>query len=535
MSFWDVLLKNLVLAHVLLPCITLAIILAVSLAVPRRRELARFIALQGALLSVACGFSILLRFSSQHPLPESTTFSQMITGEAWRPWPHAPTVYLAVGVDGLNLWHLVSLPCVTLSLLLWEAPRALWRPRDFCFLLGMVDGALLAFAARDMLLIAMGGAVSFVSLLLWIQPKADAPFKGSTGSLRGVILWGVVSGAAILFGTGLALVSLLQSQELKQVAEPLITTDIDAIAFETPNVARSFVPSQMAWRQQASGIFLAACIAALTCAGVWPLQEALVRSLSQMNNGPKIAMLCGLMPLGSYCTARILVPLLGDFIARAQGWIIGPLLLSLIWHLGLLCYSESSQDGPLRLTLASQLLAITGAMTGTVDGLCGAILVSLSAVWAYAAWLMFGNAPGSQVDSGRSSTVIQRLPPTAGHRCALALLAGCPGGGMFAGLWLISQGVLHGVQTRLISGVLLVGLIGLIWLLLAGNASYRSRREAVHEGSTRNRLWNGVGAAGLIAISLAAGILQARIVEKSSRNAQLISSLVAPVPVEEGQ
>ena len=107
---------------------------------------------------------------------------------------------------------------------------------------------------------------------------------------------------------------------------------------------------------------------------------------------------------------------------------------------------------------------------------------------------------------------------------------------MFAGLWLIATSIFQGVQTRVLSGVTLVVLFGLIWLLLAGSAFRRQREEraAVVEPA-KFVLWNHAGAVCLIAIILAAGMLPAKVIERSLHNASLISGLVVPAPAANGE
>jgi hypothetical protein len=462
-----------------------------------------------------------------------------VSGFDWQPWVGAARVQIAVGIDGLNLWQLVTLPIVGLSILVWESSRGTWRTRDFACLSGVLLGSMLAFAARDLVLLGSGAAVAFLSLLMWVRPMNDAPIASRAVAMRGMIIWGVVAGGAFLFGSALAVVSLRQVQEQKLIADPDVTSGIDDVAFQTPSIARSFGRSQLAWGQQVGGTFLAWSVAALACAGAWPLQESLVGGLRQMEIGPRLAWLCGLMPLGTYLLIRVFTPLLGEFVALGQALIIAPVVMSLFWHLGMLAHGEIPRDGPLRLALSAHLLAIVGAVTGTASGFCGAVLISLSAGWSYAAWCLLGGIDGSQPlpssDIGILKASSRNGPQFAGQWIALSLLAGCPGSGMFAGLCLLGAGIIEGLQLRFLPGAALLALFGLMWLLLVGHAFRCVRNDGDRLDRPSFVAWKGAGGLCLLAVVIASGIASGQIVDRSRHTAGLISDRVVPAPLPEAE
>ncbi len=351
MTFWDVLFDNLVLVHVLLPCVAGVVVCLL----PRRKTgIARFLVFQMSLLSVACGIAMLLRFDASQPGAESPMLAQMATFHVWQPVKQIPAIRLAVGVDGLNLWYLISLPWVVLSLLLWESTKREWGRRDFICLTWATAGTLLAFAARDLMLLATGASVAFLSILAWSRHTTNSSPRQQARSVQGLAAWGVATAAVFLFGAAVGGVSSLQMQEQGRTEVPSVPLEIDELVFGVPVLAKTFPRSQEVWRQQGSTIYLAWCAAALLCVGAVPMQEVLLCSLQRLTPAPRAIVLSGLIPIGGYLLARITLPMLGTIVVVGQGWITWPVLFSLVWHLAKTGHGIDLNEGVLRLTLSAQ-------------------------------------------------------------------------------------------------------------------------------------------------------------------------------------
>ncbi len=504
MRFWDVLLEYLVLAHVLLPWVIVAIVGCLR---SRGMDATRFVVLQGCLLWVSCGIAIVMRFDSAMPLADPPAISQMVKSIAWRPLADGSPIMLGVGVDGLSLWYLVMLPWLALSIVLWESARRTWVRRDFITLLFAAAGIALALAAMDFLLLAIGGTISLLSVVLWNRPSLVSARS------RGEVIWGVAVAAAFLFGTAVAVVAAIQVQVQNHVADPALTTGINDLVFGLPRMALDSERAHVAWKQLAGSMFLAWSVAILLCVGSWPMQESLIRSLLRMECGPRLVIVCGLLPLGNWLLMRCFLPLLGEFVGGGQGWVIGPVLVSLMWQLAMLTAVDSASEGMLRLTMSAQLLAIVGGITGTEAGICGGIILSLTSGWAYAAWCL-----GAPVDESASPHPVQWL--------ALLLLAGCPGGGVFAGFWLIAAGIMFGANQGIMSGVVLLATLGLLWMLLAGSVFRIARSRVAESPRSAVKPFSLAGAGLMLAAIVLSGVQTAKVERQIAHDVEIVSRQV---------
>jgi hypothetical protein len=510
MRFWDALLDNLVLVHVLIPCVTWA-----AIRCWRRDDLRviRFVALQGCLLFAASGIAILLRIDPSLPTDEPIVVSQLVTSAAWRPLEGGPELELSVGADGVSLWYLVSLPLVPLSLLFGGHVCQTWSRRDYCSLFSACAGIALAIAARDVLLLLTGSAIALISVVVWSGRHAIAS-RPVRGQFTGVVIWGALAGAAIVFGFAVAVASLVHVQPLSPVLVTSPSTDIDVLVFGLPSATKGSPRAFVAWKQQADDVLLAWIGAVLIGVGAWPVQEVLVRCLRRIEPGPRLIVVAGLMPVGTYFLMRIALPLVGEFVGTGQRWIVWPVVISLVWHLSMLSRAVNLTEAVLRLTMAAQLLAVVGASTGTVSGICGCVLVSLASSWGYAAWNVTGE--NESPSHGRPMRWL-----------SLALVAGCPGGGVFAGLWLIAAGILLGPQQGILSGVVLLGTLGVLWLLLTGTVFRRLHGHPVVSALDRPAgSLSQAGACLLVVAILLTGVFPGRVISRSLQSAQLVSGQV---------
>ncbi len=537
MTFWDVLFDNLVLVHVLLPCVAGVVVCLL----PRRKTgIARFLVFQMSLLSVACGIAMLLRFDPSQPSAESPMLAQMATFHVWQPVKQIPAIRLAVGVDGLNLWYLISLPWVVLSLLLWESAKREWGRRDIICLTWATAGTLLAFAARDLMLLATGASVAFLSILAWSRHTTNSSPRQQARSVQGLAAWGVATAAVFLFGASVGGVSSLQVQEQGRTQVPSVPLEIDELVFGVPAITRAFPRSQEVWRQQGSTIFLAWCTAALLCVGAVPMQEVLLRTLQRLTPAPRALVLSGLIPIGGYILARMTLPMLGTIVVVGQGWITWPVLITLVWHLAKTGQGVDRNEGVLRLTLSAQSLALVGIISGTVSGICGGVIVSLVSSGLAVAWSLLPSNASTELPSGNAVASEQATGdlsrwPGRFQFLTLSLLAGFPGGGMFAGFWLLATGIIQGPQQRFLSGSLLLGVVSLLWLLLVRTVERLPRGPvSPREGTSESRSLGAVaGGMCLLVLVILAGIVPGKVVATSLRTAEIVTQSI-PVLLSPG-
>lgn len=526
MIFPEALLDNLVPVHVLLPCV--AGLFACGLG-KRVAVLTRFLVLNLSLLSVACGGLILLHFDPTLPSSEAPHFTQLQSTLDWHPVARSPGIRFSVGVDAVNLWYLVSLPCVHLSLLLWGYSQRGWQHRDMVCLSGTTAGVLLALAARDLLLVASSATASICGILWWSHLRNGRETSSKFEPAASLIPWAVVVGATFLLGTGVAGVASLQMQEQARLNDPVIPQESDDLVFRIPRSTASVPRAQEVWRQQSATVYLAWCGAALLWAGAIPFQDVLMRVLLQLAPAPKALLICGIIPIGGYLLTRIALPLLGPQFAHGQGWVTWPVLMTLVWHIAQMTDRTSTEECVLRWTLSAQLISLLGITTGSVSGVCGGILVAIVSGWLATAWFVLHSA-ASHPDSGTEpADCLSGSPAGRIERLALALMVGCPGSGMFAGLWLVAAGLIQAPQQRFVSGSLLLGIVGLLWLLLTRNLLRAGWRETSqpHSAAPSRSLWSQVGGVILVAMAILMGIVPRAVLDTSGH---AVGHLVQRIP-----
>ena len=472
--FWDSLAENVVLLVVVMPLVGAGL---VRLMKPSGAEPVYFTGLVNVWLTAVLAVIMVARFEPGQP--DGSEFSTRMTSSLswladWQqppvvgmatpqsssetesgPWrPVGPDVRLSVGVNRYSLWFLVLTVATTLA-----AFRSI--PTDDSRLVSKLSWLLLtesamlgAFAAQDVILLAMCCQVSTLGLFFLIGQGGDSARREAA---RRFLRTQTVSGMLILFGLVGAAICHWWMLATVEPESANLTFSLRRIVSAVPRLAFETEAARDLWISVSPWLFVSLCAGLLLRLPLPPFHHWWYRVTEHADSRIVAMMAVGYLPLSFYGVARILVPLFPEHVAQ-----IAPRLFLWAFLAALfLAVSVVAIENPKRKLIAAGMvsgcLAFGAAMFGDAASIQGGLLLSISSGGSLA--LLYLYSVSARVESGDKQRRTSRADEWVRRLSVMIGLAGVsviPLSGSFWGELLILQSVFRRDAA------------GAFWLIIAG-------------------------------------------------------------------
>lgn len=456
--FWSSLADNVVLLVVVMPLVGAGL---VRLMKPSGPEPVYFTGLVNVWLTAGLAVVMLARFEPGKP--DASKFSTRMTSSLswmadWQkpvsnvsresdgsdvqaesgPWrPVGPDVRLSVGVNRYSLWFIVLTVATTLAAfrsISSDDPRLVSK---LSWLLVTEAAMLGAFAAQDVILLAMCCQVSTLGLFFLIGQGGDPKrreaarrfFRSQTVS--GMLILFALVGAAICHWWMLATVDAENAD---------LSFSLRRIVVSVPQLAYETEAAHDLWMDVSPWLFLSLCAGLLLRLPLPPFHHWWYRVSEHADSRIVAIMAVGYVPFSFYAVARILVPLFPEHVEQ-----IAPRLF--LWgFLAALFLSVSivAIDNPRRKLITAGMvsgcLAFSSIMFGDAASTQGGLLLTVVSCGSLALlhlYLVDEKDEGFEKCLSRATIWVRRLTVLLG----LAGISVIPLSGSFWGEFLILQSV----------------------------------------------------------------------------------------------
>lgn len=393
--FWSSLADNVVLLVVVMPLVGAGL---VRLMKPLGPEPVYFTGLVNVWLTAGLALVMLARFEPGKP--DASEFSTKMTSSLswmadWQqpvvdasdqadgsqarsdagPWqPVGPDVRLSVGVNRYSLWFLVLTVATTLAAfrsIPSNDPRLVSK---LSWLLLTESAMLGAFAAQDVILLAMCCQVSTLGLFFLIGQGGDPKRREAA---RRFFRTQVVSGMLILFSLVGVAISHWWMLATVDAESADLTFSLRRIVASVPQLAYETEAAHDLWMDVSPWLFLSLCAGLLLRLPMPPFHHWWYRVSEHADPRIVAIMAVGYVPFSFYAAARILVPLFPEHVEQ-----IAPRLF--LWgFLAALFLSASilAIDNPRRKLIAAGMvsgcLAFSSIMFGDAASTQGGLLLTV--------------------------------------------------------------------------------------------------------------------------------------------------------------
>ncbi|MBA3301823.1 MAG: NADH-quinone oxidoreductase subunit M, partial [Thermoleophilaceae bacterium] len=453
------------------------------------RALARWASLAGALGALGIAIYLLADFDSGGGLQHVVDVN----------WISELGISYSLGVDGLNLFLVVTTALLWVISVGWAAGQDWERPRLFYFHIGLAETAVLgAFLAQDVALF-----VVFFDLML-------VPFYFLIGG------WG--RGERVAATTKLLIYTLVGSLLMLAAAVAmgvLATPDGGELSFQIADlVKRELSEGEQQW------IFLLFALAFLVKAPAFPLHGWMPDAYRATPLPVLILLSAVLSKVGVYAFLRIVLPILPDASAHFQELMLVLAVISILYG-SVLAFSQDDTRLVLGYSSIAQLGFITlGIFSLDPKGAQGAVFQMVNhALVTAALFIVVGVLAARARGSDRLSDMgglATRAPVLAALTLILTLAAlAMPGSGNFVGEFLILFGTFE--------DKIVYGLVASAGVVLAAVYMIRFFQRAMHYRGGQNDDSREIGRlefavlAPLVAIVIALGVYPQFVLERSDR------------------
>jgi NADH-quinone oxidoreductase subunit M len=352
-----------------------------------------------------------------------------------------PDVRLSVGVNRLSLWFLVLTVATTLAVVRNISPNDPKVISKLSWLLVTESAMLGAFAAQDVILLALCCQISALGLFFLLGQGGD---PGRREAARRFLLTQTVSGMLILAGVVGVAISHWWMQTTVNPLDAELSFSLRRIVADVPKLAYQTDAAHDLWTAVSPWLFLALCGGLVLRLPMPPFHHGWFR-LSERADSRIIALMAvGYLPLSFYAAVRIIVPLFPELAAEMAPRIFLWGLLSAVF----LAVSALVMDNPRRKLAAAGLcsgcVAFGVTFFGDPSGVQGGLLLTVASSGSLALLHLSAGSTRplnlNQLNSDRPSFVgglTGRLPVLLG----IAGLAVIPLSGSFWGEIMILESV----------------------------------------------------------------------------------------------
>jgi len=365
--------------------------------------------------------------------------------------PYGPDIRLSVGVNRYSLWFLVLTVATTLAVfrsISADDPRLISK---LSWLLFTESAMLGAFAAQDVILLAMCCQLSTLGLFFLIGQGSDPARREAA---RRFFRMQTVSGMLILFGLVGTAICHWWMLATVEPGNADLTFSLRRIVASVPRLVFETDAARDLWATVSPWLFISLCSGFVLRLPLPPFHHWWFRVSEHADSRVVAMMAVGYLPLSFYAAVRILVPLFPEHVAQ-----IAPRLF--LWGFlsaMFLVVSAVAMNDPRRKMAAAGMaggcvafvVALFGEPSGTQGGLLLTVAMSGSlallhlSVFAVSPGQLAAPAAGVFTDSPPSGTIsgdtirlFDRLPILIG----LAGLSAIPLSGSFWGELLILQSI----------------------------------------------------------------------------------------------
>jgi NADH-quinone oxidoreductase subunit M len=356
------------------------------------------------------------------------------------PWrPVGPDVRLSVGVNRYSLWFLVLTVATTLAAFRSISADDSRLVSKLSWLLLTESAMLGAFAAQDVILLAMCCQVSTLGLFFLIGQGGDSARREAA---RRFFRTQTVSGMLILFGLVGAAICHWWMLATVEPGSANLTFSLRRIVATVPRLAFETEAARDLWTSVSPWLFVSLCAGFLLRLPLPPFHHWWYRVSEHADSRIVAMMAVGYLPLSFYGVVRILVPLFPEHVAQ-----IAPRLFLWAFLAALfLAVSVVAIENPKRKLIAAGMVsgcvAVGAAMFGDAASIQGGLLLSISSGGSLALLHLYSVAAtdesgDKQRRASRANDWVRRLSVMIG----LAGVSVIPLSGSFWGEVLILQSV----------------------------------------------------------------------------------------------
>ncbi len=443
--FWSSLADNVVLLVVVMPLVGAGL---VRLMKPSGPEPVYFTGLVNVWLTAGLTLVMIARFEPGQP--DASEFSTRMTSSLswmaeWQtqspsgPWrPVGPDVRLSVGVNRYSLWFLVLTVATTLAAvrsISSDDPRLVSK---LSWLLVTESAMLGAFAAQDVILLAMCCQVSTLGLFFLIGQGGD-PKKREAA--RRFFRTQIVSGILILFSLVGAAISHWWMLVTVDAESADLTFSLRRIVASVPQLAYETEAAHDLWMDVSPWLFLSLCAGLLLRLPIPPFHHWWYRVSEHADSRIVAIMAVGYVPFSFYAAARILVPLFPEHVEQiAPRLFLWGFLAALFLSVSIVAI-ENPRRKMITAGMVSGCLAFSSIMFGDAASTQGGLLLTVVSCGSLALLhLYFVAEKDERLEQRRLSPAthwVRRLTVLLG----LAGVSVIPLSGSFWGEFLILQSV----------------------------------------------------------------------------------------------
>tara|TARA_R110002072_G_scaffold146075_1_gene292813 strand:+ start:83499 stop:85244 length:1746 start_codon:yes stop_codon:yes gene_type:complete len=459
--FWAGLADNVVLLVVVMPLVGAGL---VRLMKPSGADPVYFTGLVNVWLTAVLAVIMVARF--EPGLPDAAEFSTRMTSSLswlaeWEqpptadttteqggaeteipsgPWrPFGPDVRLSVGVNRYSLWFLVLTVATTLAAFRSISTDDSRLVSKLSWLLLTESAMLGAFAAQDVILLAMCCQVSTLGLFFLIGQGGDPKRREAA---RRFFRTQTVSGMLILFGLIGAAICHWWMLATVEPDSANLTFSLRRIVSAMPRLAFETEAARDLWTSVSPWLFVSLCAGFLLRLPLPPFHHWWFRVSEHADSRVVAMMAVGYLPLSFYGVVWILVPLFPEHVAQ-----IAPrLFVWAIFAVLFLAVSVVVIDDPKRKLIAAGMVsgcvAFGTAFFGDAASIQGGLLLSISSGGSLA--LLFLHSVAAKDESGSKRRRASRAEEWVRRLCVMIGLTGVsvlPLSGSFWGEFLILQSV----------------------------------------------------------------------------------------------
>jgi NADH-quinone oxidoreductase subunit M len=484
--FWDSLAANAVLLVVVMPLVGAGL---VRLMKPSGAEPVYFTGLVNVWLTAVLAVIMVARFEPGQP--DESEFSTRMTSSlswlaewgqpptvstpkeqgssdaesssgSWR--PVGPDVRLSVGVNRYSLWFLVLTVATTLAAFRSISSDDSRLVSKLSWLLLTESAMLGAFAAQDVILLAVCCQVSTLGLFFLIGQGGDAARREAA---RRFFRTQTVSGMLILFGLVGAVICHWWMLATVEPGSANLTFSLRRIVSAVPRLAFETEAARDLWTSVSPWLFVSLCSGLLLRLPLPPFHHWWYRVSEHADSRVVAMMVVGYLPLSFYGVVRILVPLFPEHVAQISSRLFVWAILAALF----LSVSAVAIDDPKRKLIAAGMVsgcvAFGAAFFGDAASLQGGLLLSISSGGSLALLYLYfvaakDESGGKLRRSSRADEWVRRLSVMIG----LAGVSVLPLSGSFWGEFLILQSVFRRDAA------------GAFWLLIAASLVAISLRHS---------------------------------------------------------
>ncbi len=397
------------------------------------------------------------------PMPTEQGHSDVESSSV--PWrPAGPDVRLSVGVNRYSLWFLVLTVATTLAAFRSISVEDSRLVSKLSWLLLTESAMLGAFAAQDVILLAVCCQVSTLGLFFLIGQGGDSARREAA---RRFFRTQTVSGTLILFGLAGVAICHWCMEATVEPGSANLTFSLRRIVSAVPRLAFETEAARDIWTSVSPWLFVSICAGLLLRLPLPPFHRWWYRVSEHADARIVAMMVVGYLPLSFYGVVRILVPLFPEHVAQISPRLFVWAILAALF----LAVSVVAIDDPKRKLIAAGMVsgcvAFGAAFFGDAASLQGGLLLSISSGGSLALLHLYSVAAkdesrGNRRRSSRADEWVRRLSVIIG----LAGVSVLPLSGSFWGEFLILQSVFRRDAA------------GAFWLLIAASLVAISLRHS---------------------------------------------------------